>query len=147
MLASFAWLQQQYTLFIPAGVRSSCRSDDPHNEEHDNSKLWNTRTYTLLLLLDIRPLSFSQSAYTNSKPKIIWNNAFYVKPKRCKNSNSVNKNHLSHTTHTHWHSHQWNKYRWWFQKVDNASDLSSHWHSGQKQQSNNYNKTGRKQNT
>ena len=28
---------------------------------------------------------FSQSAYTNSKPKITWNNAFSVKPK-CKNS-------------------------------------------------------------
>ena len=28
---------------------------------------------------------FSQSAYTNSKPKITWNNAFSVKPKR-KNS-------------------------------------------------------------
>ena len=45
-----------------------------------NSKSWNTHIHTLRHMPP-----FSQSAYTNSKPKITWNNAFSVKPKR-KNS-------------------------------------------------------------
>ena len=57
---------------IKAVVRS-------HNEEHNNSKSWNTRIYALLRL------PFSQSAYTSSKPQITWNNVFSVKLKR-KNS-------------------------------------------------------------
>ena len=55
---------------IKAVVRS-------HNEEHMSIILSHeTHTHTP---------PFSQSAYTNSKPKITWNNAFSVKPKR-KNS-------------------------------------------------------------
>ena len=42
----------------------------------NNSESWNTHIHTLRHM----PL-FSQFAYTNSKPKIIWNNAFSVKPK------------------------------------------------------------------
>ena len=38
---------------------------------------------------------FSQSAYANTKPKITWNNAFSVKPKR-KNSQIKEKSLGSH---------------------------------------------------
>ena len=91
---------------IKAVVRS-------HNEEHSNSKSWNTHIHTLR-----HTLPFSQSAYNNSKPKITWNNAFSVKPKR-KNSQikiirfthpqptlrklSSSTDVLTHA-HTHWYN-------------------------------------------
>ena len=61
---------------IKAVVRS-------HNEEHNNSKSWTTRTYTLL---DIRPLSLNLHTLllSYSKPKIIWNNAFSVSDQNVK---------------------------------------------------------------
>ena len=64
-----------------------------HNEEHISIILshgTHAHVYTLLLL-DICPL-FSQSAFTNSKPKIAWHNAFSVSNQNVKTL-KLNKNH------------------------------------------------------